>query len=126
LGRTLFRGQVPGLDERGTDLGWMEWHSDPNRKAQPAAALVPGTPAGLSELLERMIEKDPAKRCQTLEEALGVIQDLANRTRQTQQIKPQGKSSNQQARRSWHLGIVTAAVTLTLVALILLAVRLLR
>ena len=37
-------GRSDSLDDRGTGLGWMEWHSDPARRLRPLAELLPGTP----------------------------------------------------------------------------------
>jgi serine/threonine protein kinase len=126
LGRSRFRSQFPNLDERGTGLGWMEWHSDPARKPKPAAEVVPGTPASLSQLLARMLEKDPTHRCATYEEALDVIQDLANRTRQTQQVAIPPANPDSPRNRNLNAALAAVGVAVILGCLIALAVHLLR
>ncbi|MCX6627354.1 MAG: protein kinase [Candidatus Solibacter sp.] len=126
LGRTRFRGEFPNLDERGTDLGWMEWHSDTGRKPRPAADLLPGIPAALSQLMERMLVKDPARRCATYEEALAAIQDLTNRTRQTQQVRLPGASPAPPRQGGLNTVAAAVAVAVILICLVALAIRLLR
>ena len=80
-------GRSDSLDERSTGLGWMEWHSDPARRLRPLAELLPGTPVALSQVVERMTEKDLARRCASLEETLKIVKGLATRTQVTQQLR---------------------------------------
>lgn len=86
LGRTQFARQFPGMEDLGTGLAWMEWHSDPAKRLRPLTELVPGTPVAVSELVARMTAKDPAQRCAAYEEAIATIQSLVTRTKVTQEI----------------------------------------
>jgi len=125
LGRRRFRAEFPGLDDRGTDLGWMEWHSDPSRKAKPASALLQATPAPLSQLLEAMLEKDPAKRCARYEDAYRTVQELVGRTQQTQQVKV-ARVEGKAARSGLRMGLVACGFAIILLSLLALVARLLR
>jgi serine/threonine protein kinase len=131
VGTALFRKEFPGLDERGTGLGWMEWHSDPAKRPRPAAELVPGTPAALSQLLERMMEKDLTKRCGAYEEALPIVLGLASRTQKTQQVRlrvQKGQDPVGPATRYGvaHIAAIAGIIFVVLIALAALAARLLR
>ncbi len=127
LGRSRFRAEFPKLDDRGTDLGWMEWHSDRARKARPAAEVVPSTPAALSQLLEQMLEKDPTKRLSKFDDTLAKVQDLIHRTRQTQQVKvPVVASESKPVPTGVRTSLLAIGFAVTLIALVALLVRLLR
>jgi serine/threonine protein kinase len=132
LGTALFRQEFPDLDERGTGLGWMEWHSDPAKRLRPATEIVPAIPAALSQLLEQMTTKDLAKRCATYEEALHLVSGLANRTQVTQQIRvpgPEVAVQTPQAPRTYsmaQIGIIAGLIFVTLIGIATLAARLLR
>jgi hypothetical protein len=97
LGTALFHKQFPDLDDRGTGLGWMEWHSDPARRVKPVVEVVPGTPTGLSQLLDKMLEKDPANRYVSYEEVLYLVTSLNNCTHVTQQIRTPVQASAEAA-----------------------------
>jgi serine/threonine protein kinase len=132
LGATLFHREFPGLDERGSGLGWMEWHSDPAKRLRPAAEIVPAIPASLAQLLERMTTKDPDKRCAAYEEALHLVSGLANRTQVTQQIRvpgPNAAVNPPHAVRTYsmtQIGIIAGLIFVGLIGFAALAARLLR
>lgn len=49
-------------DQRNQALRWMKWHANQRAKATPLKELVPGIEPNLSELIERLMAKDPAQR----------------------------------------------------------------
>ena len=49
-------------DEKAQQVRWMHWHSNPVMKAPPLKDIQPGVPPLISKIIERMMEKDPAKR----------------------------------------------------------------
>jgi eukaryotic-like serine/threonine-protein kinase len=121
LGRDLFRREFPGLEDRGTELGWMEWHSNPAHKVRPAAQVVMGTPAPISQLLDSLLEKDPEKRPGGYAEVLAPMQELLRRTSDTQQIRLPSNSEPARKRRIHPVltSIGVAALLLATAALIL-------
>lgn len=125
LGRAKFRAEFPQLDDRGTDLGWMEWHSGP-RKARPANVVIPSTPAALSELLEQMLEKDPAKRCASYAGALKVAEDLISRTRQTQSVRVPVAAEPVAVAAKWRMPLMAVGFAAIVIAVVALLVRVLR
>jgi formylglycine-generating enzyme required for sulfatase activity len=78
--------QFPGFASMSAGLGWMRWHADPQQKLQPLAQIVPDCPAALSDLVERMLEKDASKRIRDLDELESELKDLAFRLQQTDQF----------------------------------------
>ena len=80
LGRTLFS---KSFGELQSDLDWLSWHADLERKAPPLKSLLPDCPAALSDLLESMMEKHAEKRTtdvQTILQRLRSVAQRANRT----------------------------------------------
>jgi hypothetical protein len=105
----------------------MEWHSDPSRKAKPVTALVPGTPPLFSQLLERLLEKNPLKRCASYEEAYRAVQDLIGRTQQTQRVPlpPARPKAKPPARPALRTGLIACGFAAVLLAVLALLARLL-
>jgi formylglycine-generating enzyme required for sulfatase activity len=87
IGREQMDRQFADLAELNTGLGWMRWHTDPAQRLQPLAAVVPDAPKTLSDLLERMLEKDASKRIRTFEEVEQAFDSLSARFRKTEEIK---------------------------------------
>lgn len=57
-------------DSRNQALRWMKWHANPRAKATPLDKLNPAISPTLSELVGRLMEKDPAQRISTPAELL--------------------------------------------------------
>jgi serine/threonine-protein kinase len=49
-------------DQRNQALRWMKWHANQRAKATPLKELVPGIEPTLSDLVERLMAKDPTQR----------------------------------------------------------------
>jgi len=49
-------------DQRQQAMRWIKWHTNPRLTAPPLRELNPTVPETLSALIERLMEKDPAKR----------------------------------------------------------------
>ncbi|MEM1348286.1 MAG: serine/threonine-protein kinase, partial [Myxococcota bacterium] len=60
-------------DERNASMRWVKWHTNPRSKAQPLTKLNPGVPATLSELVERLMEKEPSRRIRSANDVLEAI-----------------------------------------------------
>jgi len=50
------------LEAPNAPVAWMRWHTDPKTRPTPAIDLNPLVPAGISQLLAEMMEKDEAQR----------------------------------------------------------------
>ena len=65
--RTILR------DQRNQSMRWVKWHTNVRAKVSSLEQLVEGIPNSLSQLVARMMEKDPARRvgsCAELMEAI--------------------------------------------------------
>ena len=65
--RTILR------DQRNQSMRWVKWHTNARAKVTPLDQLIEGLPPSLSQLVARMMEKDPARRvgsCTELMEAI--------------------------------------------------------
>ncbi len=60
-------------DQRNQAMRWMKWHTNPRAKAPTLTQLTPTIEQSLSELVERMMAKDPAARINSADEALKAI-----------------------------------------------------
>jgi serine/threonine-protein kinase len=67
-----FESLFPGLGAFGRDkqLAWIMWHSAPDRRLPEIKRVMEGVPEDLARVIERLIEKDPAKRYRTADQAL--------------------------------------------------------
>ena len=80
LGRTLF---AKAFADEQTDLDWLSWHADLEKKAPSLKSLLPDCPAALSDVLESMMEKHPEKRATDLENILSRLRSVAQRANKT-------------------------------------------
>ena len=80
LGRTLFEKSFAGQQ---SDLDWLSWHADLEKKAPPLKSLLPDSPAALSDLLESMMEKRLDKRTTDLKAILQGLRSVAQRANKT-------------------------------------------
>ena len=80
LGRKLFEKTFAN---QRTDLDWLRWHANLESKAPPLKAVLPDCPAGLSDLLESMMEKHAEKRTADLEKILSTLRGIAQRANKT-------------------------------------------
>ena len=60
-------------DQRNQPLRWMKWHTNLRAKAPPLTQLNPKASPALSDLVARMIEKDPSSRIASAHELLRAI-----------------------------------------------------
>ena len=108
-GRRQMEQQLAQFPELKTDLGWMRWHADPSQHFQPVLSVAPLCPKPLAELIEKMLEKDPARRIQTLEEVESTLGAARGRMDRTQVIAVSGPAPprrKQVSRRKQTLGAV--------------------
>jgi tRNA A-37 threonylcarbamoyl transferase component Bud32/tetratricopeptide (TPR) repeat protein len=60
-------------DQRNAALRWMKWHTNPRVKPTPLNQLNPAISQTLSDLVMRMVEKDPTQRIGSPKELLEAI-----------------------------------------------------
>jgi len=80
LGRRLFEKTFAGQQ---SDLEWLSWHADLEKKAPPAKSLLPECPAALSDAVESMMEKHLESRTTDLQAILQRLQSVARRANKT-------------------------------------------
>jgi serine/threonine protein kinase/tetratricopeptide (TPR) repeat protein len=57
-------------DERAQQVRWMHWHSNANLQAPSLKEVQPGIPPLISKIVERMMDKDAAKRFGTADQII--------------------------------------------------------
>jgi eukaryotic-like serine/threonine-protein kinase len=80
LGKQLFDKTFA---EQRSDLDWLRWHADLDRKAPPMRSLLPACPIACSELLESMMEKHAPKRLQDVDVILARMRTIAKQAETT-------------------------------------------
>jgi hypothetical protein len=87
-----FETLFPGLNMYGRDrqMAWMMWHSAIDRRLPEVSRVLAGVPPDLAHIVQKMTEKDPAKRYRSTEE---VLADL----RLDGQPPPAGPTADEQA-----------------------------
>lgn len=60
-------------DQRNQAVRWVKWHTNPRTKAPPLIELVPDIPQQVSDLVARLMEKDPALRVGAAKDLLKAI-----------------------------------------------------
>lgn len=86
LGFTFYEALI-GPAALATQLGemtppqWSAWHRNLRVQLKPAREIRPDLPQDLSDLVEQMMKKDRTQRIRTMDEALEVLQRIADRMR---------------------------------------------
>ncbi|MCC6679611.1 MAG: protein kinase [Phycisphaeraceae bacterium] len=77
-GRTKFdQAFAPVLrDRRNAAMRWVKWHSNPRTTAPPLSHLNPDISAPMTELVERLMAKDPQRRVASARELIGALDRL--------------------------------------------------
>jgi serine/threonine-protein kinase len=67
-----FEELFPGLNAFGRDkqIAWVMWHSAPDRRLPEIPRVMEGVPPDLVHVIQKLSEKDPARRYRTADEAL--------------------------------------------------------
>ena len=112
-----FETLFPGLNMFGRDrqIAWMMWQSAPDRRLPSIARVLQNVPDDLAMIVEKLCEKDAAKRYRTAEEVLRDLDDDKTRSRKptAQEAAEAAKGANQ-ARRKRMLAVGALAVSLLL------------
>ncbi len=118
-GNTKMEEQFANFAHLRSGLGWMRWHVEPGQKLQPLIKLFPDFPDALSDLLERMLEKNPAKRIRDLDEIETKLKALRVRMEKTDQfvtgpVIPEPVSAKKKPARLRVLALLTALMVASL------------
>ncbi|MEM6393658.1 MAG: serine/threonine-protein kinase [Planctomycetota bacterium] len=76
-------------DQHNAAMRWMKWHTNPRARAQPLTKINPDVPEPLAQLVERLMEKEPAKRVASATELLEAI-----RRQLSPQAQPETAAAN--------------------------------
>jgi formylglycine-generating enzyme required for sulfatase activity len=114
-GNTKMEEQFSDFAQFRSGLGWMRWHVEPEQKLQPLIKLLPDCPDALSDLLERMLEKNAAKRIRSLDEIETKLKELRARMEQTDQfvagpVAPEAVSAKKKPARLGALALLTVLI----------------
>ena len=89
-GRATFDNAFKAIkrDQRHQAMRWMKWHTNQRAAAAPLTELNPSVPEVLSDLVSRMMAKDPTQRIASADQLLDAIQRHFSRSAQ-----PAGQSA---------------------------------
>jgi serine/threonine protein kinase len=111
--------QFAELEPMQTGLAWMRWHADPKLTLRPLGEVSSNCPRSVLELIERMVEKAPSKRLQTLEEAAETLDRINVRLATTQSFtvaQPESSRNRKPPGAAAGRTIITVVALLALVA----------
>lgn len=93
-----FETLFPGLNMFGRDqqVAWMMWHSAPDRKLPDIDRVLAGVPKDLAYVIQRMIEKDPARRYRSIDQ---MLEDLRKGTTAETALSPEEEAAQEAAER---------------------------
>ncbi|MFN0168565.1 MAG: protein kinase domain-containing protein [Bryobacteraceae bacterium] len=86
LGRRQFNQEFAEVLSAPSDMRWLQWHGDLERKARPLVEVQPAIPRPLSDVIARMTEKRIAQRPATVAELLPVFQAILRTFQDTQEV----------------------------------------
>ena len=80
-----FESLFPGLTMFGKDrqMAWMMWHSAPDRRLPEISRVLQGVPDDLAHVIQKLTEKDPAKRYRSAEQVIADLRGASMEVDQT-------------------------------------------
>ncbi|MBV9508145.1 MAG: SUMF1/EgtB/PvdO family nonheme iron enzyme, partial [Acidobacteriia bacterium] len=116
VGRSEMERQFSQFSNIGKHLQWMRWHADPAMKLKPLESVAPACPKPLASLIERMLQKEPAKRIRTFEEVeanlstVGVRLDRTEAIPITSRLLPPPKRNFDRGRKALGVAVITGVL----------------
>lgn len=86
LGRRRFNQEFAEVLSTPSEMRWLQWHGDPERKGRPLHEILPATPRALSDVIARMTEKKTAQRPAAVADLLPVFQAILRTFQDTQKV----------------------------------------
>jgi len=112
-------------NESTRKLRWQNWHRDPERKALPLREVSNIIPEEISIIIEKMMEKDPAKRFMDADDLLRAIDDVKPASVQSlpyEMLDPtaiDAEETNRKKKMYLYGGIGSAVLLIIVVAVVL-------
>lgn len=110
-----FEDLFPGLNAFGRDrqLAWIMWHAAADRRLPEIPRVMEGVPEDLQHVISRLIEKNPAKRYRSADEALA---DLVHQQapKHNHEEEEAAKAAAAAQRRKRRLALAAVAVSFAL------------
>ncbi len=113
-----FESLFPGLNAFGRDrqIAWMMWHSAPDRRLPEIKRVFQNVPDDLGHVIQRLCEKDPAKRYQHAQEVLADLREnssVAVPGDDKHQPKPDDEAKQARNRRRLVIAAVVASLAMS-------------
>ncbi|MEQ8791022.1 MAG: protein kinase [Pirellulaceae bacterium] len=120
-----FESLFPGLHMFGRDpqIAWMMWHSTPDRRLPEISKVLEGVPEDLASVIEKMTEKDPARRYRNTDRPLADLRARGEKTgpSEDEQVLAESAQAERKERnkRLLMFGALAVSVVLSLAVLFL-------
>ena len=114
-----FDSLFPGLNMFGRDqqIAWMMWHTAPDRRLPPIAKVLEGAPEDLAYCIERLCEKDPARRYRHAAEVIADLKEKATpaaKAAEEEAAKAEQQEGQQTKKRLIAVGALALSLALSL------------
>jgi len=114
---THFETLFPGLNMFGRDeqMAWMMWHTAADRRLPEIHRVLQGVPEDLAYVIEKLVEKDPAKRYRHAQEAIVDLKEkMTPEAKAAEAEALEGEHEAKQSKRKRILAIGAVAISLLL------------
>ena len=113
-----FESLFPGLNIIGRDqqVAWLMWHTAADRRLPEINRVLEGVPQDLVTVIEKLTQKDPAKRYRTAEDAVADLRTLAQLSDQSPAEVEAARAEEEarKAKRKRVLAIVAVSASMLL------------
>lgn len=116
-----FESLFPGLNMFGRDaqVAWMMWHTSLDRRLPEISRVLDGVPQDIAKVIQKMIEKDPAKRYRNADQVLFDLKAShegkdADALRQEEANRADDEKRRAKKKKIWVYAALGASMLLTL------------
>jgi serine/threonine protein kinase len=116
---THFETLFPGLNMFGRDeqMAWMMWHTAADRRLPEIHRVLQGVPEDLAYVIEKLVEKNPAKRYRHAQEAIVDLKEKMTpeaKAAEAEALQAEQSAKQSKRKRIFAIGAVALSLILSL------------